>query len=149
MREFASRTWKSRTLSMHIDTQYVALVSHVCTTTRKGDSRLEEMSIEERCRNSSKSNAVARSWMLLSALRAANELLIIYTVHILYYIYCHIYYIHVYCTYIILYTLYIYNIYCTYILYILYTYILYTEHIYYIYCTYYIYVHIYYIHLHI
>ena len=90
---------------MHIDTQYV---SHVCTTTTKGDSRLEEMSIEERCRNSSKSNAVACSWMLLSALRAANKLLIIYTVHILYYIYC------------------------TYIFYILYIYIIYTLHIYYI-----------------
>ena len=45
MREFASRARKSRMLSMRIDTQFVALVSHVCAATKKGYSRLEEMSI--------------------------------------------------------------------------------------------------------
>ena len=30
---------------MRIDTQYVALVSHVCAATTKGDSPLEEISI--------------------------------------------------------------------------------------------------------
>ena len=31
--------------SVRVDTQYVALVSHICVTTTKGDSPLEEMSI--------------------------------------------------------------------------------------------------------
>ena len=45
MREFASRAQESRTRSVRVDTQYVALVSHVCAATTKGDSPLEKMSI--------------------------------------------------------------------------------------------------------
>ena len=54
---------------MRVDTQYVALVSHVCTATTKGNSPLEEMSIKGRCRNRSKSNAVARSWTIDSRVK--------------------------------------------------------------------------------
>ena len=66
---------------MRVDTQYVALVSHVCAATTKGDSPLEEMSIQGRCRNRSKSNAVACSWTLLAALRAAHGLLVVPGAH--------------------------------------------------------------------
>ena len=45
MREFALRARKSRTRSVRVDTQYVALVSLVYAATTKGDSPLEEMSI--------------------------------------------------------------------------------------------------------
>ena len=64
IREFASRVRKSRARWVHVDTQYVVLVSHVCAVTTKGDSPLEEISIIGRCGNRSKSNAVARSWII-------------------------------------------------------------------------------------
>ena len=39
------RAEKQDALGARVDTQYVALVSHVCAATTKGDSPLEEMSI--------------------------------------------------------------------------------------------------------
>ena len=40
-----ARAEKQDALGARVDTQYVALVSHVCAATTKGDSPLEEMSI--------------------------------------------------------------------------------------------------------
>ena len=40
-----ARAEKQDALGAHVDTQYIALVSHVCAATTKGDSPLEEMSI--------------------------------------------------------------------------------------------------------
>ena len=62
---------------MRVDTQYVALVSHVCAATTKGDSPLEEMYKEGVRIVQNQISAVALSWMLLAALRAAHGLLVI------------------------------------------------------------------------
>ena len=62
--------------SLRVSCACLARVSHVHAASTKGDSPLEEMSIQGRCRNHSLSNAVARSWTHLAALQAAHELLI-------------------------------------------------------------------------
>ena len=45
MREFASCARKTGRARVRVNMQYVALVSHACAVTTKGDSPLEEMSI--------------------------------------------------------------------------------------------------------